>query len=174
MIWNWWVVKSLLALSLSVCHFVAWTVFRCVRWVGRSVDRLVTFSNFHCVSVSLPLQSVRGPREVINRPKAMTNSFQTSIFPNCILSAFIFPKCIFPNCIFHFFYFFIWWPIQTSIFPNCIFPIFIFPNCIFHFFISSSGGQNWTSIHVLVNWRICPCKYAENMKIFRCLKLGLL
>ena len=41
--------------------------------------RVLTLSDFHCVCVSGPLQNVRGPRDVIYFPKAITNSFRTSI-----------------------------------------------------------------------------------------------
>ena len=43
------------------------------------VSWLVTLSHVHCVGVSGPLQSVSRPWDGIYFPKAMTNTFQTSI-----------------------------------------------------------------------------------------------
>ena len=63
---------------------------------GASVGWLFSpsLSDFHCVVVSRPLQSVRRPRFVICFLKAMTNSFHTSI------AICTFTKCIFPTLFF--------------------------------------------------------------------------
>ena len=57
----------------------------------------VKHSDFHCVGVSGPLKSFRGPQDVIYFLKAITNSFQTDvIFVTSITSSAsvkLFPLC---------------------------------------------------------------------------------
>ena len=68
-------LRAFWCISISCTYLPTggWLVCRLVGW-------LVTLSHFHCIDVSRPLQSVRRPRDVKYFLKAMTNSFQTSIF----------------------------------------------------------------------------------------------
>ena len=61
------VYKHLQQLPWSVCQFVV------------SSPQSRTLTDFHCVGTFGPSQSIRGPRDVIYFPKAMTNSFHIFI-----------------------------------------------------------------------------------------------
>ena len=53
----------------------------------------MTLSDFHCGVVSVPLQSVRRPWDVIYFRKAFSLWFPKCIFPKCIFAKYIFAKC---------------------------------------------------------------------------------
>ena len=59
---------------------MGWHLLHLPRWVGWLVTQLVKLSDFLCIGLAGPFQSVRGPRDVIYFLKAMTNSFQTLIY----------------------------------------------------------------------------------------------